>query len=115
MSPPHLFFPSAPANIKFSKEAEKMNFEFDSVESVLEDVRNGRLIIVTDDENRENEGDLVCATEKVTPEIINFMAKYARGLICAPITEERAKELGITRPPSTDHYHTPFTESVDAA
>lgn len=92
-----------------------MNFEFDSVESVLEDVRNGRLIIVTDDENRENEGDLVCATEKVTPEVINFMAKYARGLICAPITEERAKELNITRPPSTDHYHTPFTESVDAA
>ena len=92
-----------------------MNFEFDSVESVLEDVRNGRLIIVTDDENRENEGDLVCATEKVTPEVINFMAKYARGLICAPITEERAKEPNITRPPSTDHYHTPFTESVDAA
>ena len=81
-----------------------MNFEFDSVESVLEDVRNGRLIIVTDDENRENEGDLVCATEKVTPEVINFMAKYARGLICAPITEERAKELNITRPPSTDRH-----------
>ena len=91
-----------------------MNFEFDSVESVLEDIRQGKMVIVTDDENRENEGDLVCAAEKVTPEIINFMITHARGLVCAPITEERARELKIYRTPSTDHFNTAFTESVDA-
>lgn len=91
-----------------------MNFEFDSVESVLEDIRRGKMVIVTDDENRENEGDLVCAAEKVTPEIINFMITHARGLVCAPITEERARELKIYRTPSTDHFNTAFTESVDA-
>ena len=91
-----------------------MKAEFDSIESVLEDVRAGKLIILTDDEQRENEGDLVCAAEKVTPELINFMITHARGLVCAPITEARAKELGILRPPSTDHFKTAFTESVDA-
>jgi 3,4-dihydroxy 2-butanone 4-phosphate synthase/GTP cyclohydrolase II len=72
------------------------------------------MIIVNDDENRENEGDLVCAAELITPEKINFMITYARGLVCAPVTEKRAKELGILRPPSTDHFKTAFTESVDA-
>ena len=72
------------------------------------------MVIVTDDENRENEGDLVCAAELITPEKINFMITYARGLVCAPITEARAKELGILRPPSTDHFKTAFTESLDA-
>ena len=91
-----------------------MKIEFDSVPSVLEDIRQGKLVIVTDDENRENEGDLVCAAEKVTPAIINFMITHARGLVCAPITEERARELKILRPPSTDHFKTAFTESVDA-
>ncbi len=91
-----------------------MDFIFDSVESAIEDIRNGKLIIVTDDENRENEGDLVCAASLITPEKINFMITHARGLVCAPITEERAKELGILRPPSTDHFKTAFTESVDA-
>lgn len=91
-----------------------MEFEFDSVEAVLEDVRRGKLVIVTDDEGRENEGDLVCAAEKITPGIINFMITHAKGLVCAPITEQRAKELGIFRPPSTDHFKTAFTESVDA-
>ena len=90
------------------------NVQFDSVESVLEDIRAGKLVIVTDDENRENEGDLVCAADKITPEIINFMITHARGLVCAPITEERAKELGIYRAPSTDHFKTAFTDSVDA-
>lgn len=88
--------------------------QFDPVESVLEDVRAGKPVIVTDDENRENEGDLVCAADRVTPEIINFMIIYARGLVCAPIMEARAAELGILRPPSTDHFKTAFTESVDA-
>lgn len=91
-----------------------MEFQFDSVEDVLRDVRNGKLVIVTDDENRENEGDLVCAADRVTPEVINFMITHARGLVCAPITEARAKELGILRPPSTDHFKTAFTESIDA-
>ncbi|MBQ7693916.1 MAG: bifunctional 3,4-dihydroxy-2-butanone-4-phosphate synthase/GTP cyclohydrolase II [Lentisphaeria bacterium] len=91
-----------------------MEFEFDPVEEVLEELRQGKMVIVTDDENRENEGDLVCAAEKVTPEIINFMITNARGLVCAPITEERARNLGILRPPSTDHFKTAFTESVDA-
>ena len=91
-----------------------MEFQFDSVEDVLQDVRNGKLVIVTDDENRENEGDLVCAAGRVTPEVINFMITHARGLVCAPITEARAKELGILRPPSTDHFKTAFTESIDA-
>ncbi|MBE6359122.1 MAG: bifunctional 3,4-dihydroxy-2-butanone-4-phosphate synthase/GTP cyclohydrolase II [Lentisphaerae bacterium] len=91
-----------------------MEFKFDSVEAALEDIRNGKMIIVTDDENRENEGDLVCAAELVTPEKINFMITHARGLVCAPVTEARARELGILRPPSTDHFKTAFTESVDA-
>ncbi len=91
-----------------------MDFKFDSVESAIDDIRNGRMIIVTDDENRENEGDLVCAAELITPEKINFMITHARGLVCAPITEKRAKELGIWRMPSTDHFQTAFTESVDA-
>ena len=90
-----------------------MDSRFDAVESVLEDVRAGRLVIVTDDEKRENEGDLVCAAEKITPELVNFMITHARGLVCAPITEERAKELSIYRAPSTDHFKTAFTESVD--
>ena len=91
-----------------------MEFIFDSVEAAIEDIRNGKLIIVTDDENRENEGDLVCAASLITPEKINFMITHARGLVCAPITEERAKELGIIRPASTDHFKTAFTESLDA-
>ena len=91
-----------------------MEFIFDSVEAAIEDIRNGKLIIVTDDENRENEGDLVCAANLITPEKINFMITHARGLVCAPITEERAKELGIIRPASTDHFKTAFTESLDA-
>lgn len=91
-----------------------MEIKFDSVEAAIEDIRNGKMIIVTDDENRENEGDLVCAAEKITPDAINFMITHARGLVCAPITEQRAKELGIYRAPSTDHFKTAFTESVDA-
>ena len=91
-----------------------MDFKFDSVEAVIEDIRQGKMVIVTDDENRENEGDLVCAAELITPEKINFMITHARGLVCAPVTEARAKALGILRPPSTDHFKTAFTESVDA-
>jgi 3,4-dihydroxy 2-butanone 4-phosphate synthase/GTP cyclohydrolase II len=90
---------------------------FDSIESVLRDIRAGRMVVVTDDEDRENEGDLVMAAEKVTPEAINFMAKHGRGLICAPITEQRAEQLGLQRMVlnNRESQKTDFTVSVDAA
>ena len=96
----------------------KMNDKiFSSVEEVLEDVREGRPLIVVDDENRENEGDIVVASEKITPEIINFMAKEARGLICVALLPERIKELQL--PPMVEEntalHKTDFTVSVDAA
>ena len=72
---------------------------FSKIEEAVEDIKNGRMIIIVDDEDRENEGDLVCAAEKVTPEIINFMVTHARGLICLPLTEERCDELLL--PPQT--------------
>ena len=90
------------------------DFKFSPVEELLEDIRAGKLIIITDDENRENEGDLVCAADFATPENIAFMARYACGLICAPITQERAAELNLTTPASmTDPFGTAFTQSVD--
>jgi len=87
-----------------------------SISEAIEDIRAGRFIIVVDDESRENEGDLAMAAEKVTPEAINFMAKYGRGLICLPITGQRLDELGI--PPmvtnNTSRYSTAFTVSIEA-
>ena len=71
------------------------NFRLDSIEEAIEDIRNGKVIIVVADENRENEGDFVGAAEMVTPEMINFMAKEGRGLICTPITEKRCKKLDL--------------------
>jgi 3,4-dihydroxy 2-butanone 4-phosphate synthase/GTP cyclohydrolase II len=89
---------------------------FDRVEEAIEDIRHGRLVIVADDEDRENEGDLVCAADAVTPDLINFMARFGRGLICVALTEERADELDL--PPMTDQNTDPqgtaFTVSVDA-
>ena len=67
----------------------------DDIESAIEAIRKGEVIIVVDDEDRENEGDMICAAEMVTPEIVNFMSKEARGLICASISEERCEELGL--------------------
>jgi len=91
-----------------------MKPKFDNIEKVIRAFRKGEMIIVTDDENRENEGDLVVAAAKVTPKTINFMAKYGRGLICAPITDERAKQLELDiMAPSKDPFHTAFTVSVD--
>jgi 3,4-dihydroxy 2-butanone 4-phosphate synthase/GTP cyclohydrolase II len=89
---------------------------FDRVEDAIEDVRRGRLVIVADDEDRENEGDLVCAAESVTPEIINFMTKHGRGLICVALTQERADELELPlmTETNTDPQGTAFTISVDA-
>ena len=87
----------------------------DKISDAIEDVKNGKIIIVVDDENRENEGDFICAADLVTPEIINFMAKHARGLICMPITEKRSRKLNlypmVTN--NTDPMDTAFTVSVD--
>ncbi|WIF96159.1 bifunctional 3,4-dihydroxy-2-butanone-4-phosphate synthase/GTP cyclohydrolase II [Caminicella sporogenes] len=93
-----------------------MFMKFNTIQEAIEDIKKGKMIIVVDDEDRENEGDLVIAAEKVTPEAINFMAKYARGLICMPITPERLEELNIPQMVSenTDTHHTAFTVSIDA-
>lgn len=87
----------------------------DSIESAIEDIRNGKLVIVVDDEDRENEGDFLTAARNVTPEIITFMSKYGRGLICAPLVEDRCDELGLNLmvTDNTELHQTPFTISVD--
>lgn len=89
---------------------------FADIETAVAEIRDGRMIIIVDDEDRENEGDLVCAAEKVTPEIINFMARHARGLICLPLTEERCDELHLTTQvaDNTSFLGTAFTVSIDA-
>src|SRR6267142_5456671 len=89
---------------------------FSSIEAAVADIREGRMVIIVDDEDRENEGDLVCAAEKVTPKIINFMARNARGLICLPLTEERCDELHLTTQvaDNTSFLGTAFTVSIDA-
>ncbi|WP_304197175.1 3,4-dihydroxy-2-butanone-4-phosphate synthase [Flavobacterium alvei] len=89
--------------------------KLNTIEEAIEDIRQGKIIIVVDDEGRENEGDFLAAAEKVTPEMINFMATHGRGLICAPITENRCKELGLSSMVNnnTDPMETAFTVSVD--
>jgi 3,4-dihydroxy 2-butanone 4-phosphate synthase/GTP cyclohydrolase II len=89
---------------------------FASIEEAAAEMREGRMIIIVDDEDRENEGDLCCAAEKVTPEIINFMATHARGLICMPLTEERCDELHLTMQvaDNTSFLGTAFTVSIEA-
>ena len=91
------------------------NIVLNTIEEAIEDIRQGKIIIVVDDEDRENEGDFLAAAEKVTPEMINFMATHGRGLICAPLTENRCKELELRAMVSnnTDHMETAFTVSVD--
>ena len=86
-----------------------------SIESAIEDIKQGKLVIVVDDEDRENEGDFITAARKVTPETINFMSKYGRGLICAPLVEDRCDELGLELMVNnnTALHETPFTVSVD--
>lgn len=90
-------------------------FKLNTIEEAIEDIRQGKIIIVVDDEDRENEGDFLAAAEKVTPEMINFMATHGRGLICAPLTESRCKELGlhVMVNNNTDPMETAFTVSVD--
>ncbi len=94
-----------------------MKMQFDPIPDVIADIKKGRMVIVTDDADRENEGDLVMAASKVTPASVNFMARHGRGLICAPVTEERAKQLGLQRmvAHNREMYATDFTVSVDAA
>lgn len=91
------------------------HFQFDPIEAALEDLRAGKVIIVVDDEDRENEGDFVALAEKATPEVINFMVTEGRGLVCMPITRERAQtlELAPMAARNTDHHGTAFTVSVD--
>ncbi|WP_343330258.1 3,4-dihydroxy-2-butanone-4-phosphate synthase [Polaribacter staleyi] len=93
----------------------KTTTQLNSISEAIEDIRNGKIIIVVDDENRENEGDFLAAAEKVTPEMINFMATHGRGLICAPLTETRCKELDlhVMVNNNTDPMETAFTVSVD--
>ncbi|MCB4808969.1 3,4-dihydroxy-2-butanone-4-phosphate synthase [Tamlana sp. 62-3] len=95
------------------KKASK--FKLHSIQEAIDDIKNGKVIIVVDDENRENEGDFVAAAETVTPQIINFMATHGRGLICAPLTETRCKELELNMMVNnnTDPMETAFTVSVD--
>lgn len=87
-----------------------------SIDDAVHDIRDGKIIIIVDDEDRENEGDLVCAAEKVTPEIINFMAVHGRGLICLPLTEERCRELQLfpQTTENTSSMGTAFTTSIEA-
>lgn len=94
---------------------KEKEIQLNSIEEAIEDIRQGKLLIVVDDEHRENEGDFVAAAEKVTPEMVNFMATHGRGLICAPITEERCTELDLELMvgKNTSLHATPFTVSVD--
>jgi 3,4-dihydroxy 2-butanone 4-phosphate synthase / GTP cyclohydrolase II len=90
-------------------------FKLNTIDEALEDIKAGKVIIVVDDEDRENEGDFITAARNATPEVINFMATHGRGLICAPLTEERAHELKLDMmvPSNTSLHETPFTVSVD--
>tara|TARA_R110000868_G_scaffold346864_1_gene607971 strand:- start:322 stop:1482 length:1161 start_codon:yes stop_codon:yes gene_type:complete len=92
-----------------------VKFKLNTIHEAIEDIRNGKVIIVVDDANRENEGDFVAAADKATPEMINFMATHGRGLICAPLTENRCKELDLNMMVrnNTDPMETAFTVSVD--
>lgn len=92
-----------------------VEIKLNTIEEAIEDIRNGKIVIVVDDENRENEGDFIAAAEMVTPEMINFMAAQGRGLICAPLTEDRCEELDLTMmvKNNTVMHHTQFTVSVD--
>ena len=93
-----------------------MGNEFSTIEDALVDVGQGKMIVIVDDEDRENEGDLMIAAEKVTPEIINFMAKFGRGLICLTLTESRTRDLGLNMMVDDNQstFETPFTVSIDA-
>lgn len=92
-----------------------MKFELNTIEEAIEDIKNGKVVIVVDDEDRENEGDFLTAARNITPEIINFMVTHGRGLVCAPLVEDRCDELGLDLMVQSNSaaYETPFTVSVD--
>ncbi len=92
-----------------------MKTKLDKIEDAIEDIKNGKFVIVVDDEDRENEGDFICAAEKVTPEMVNFMLKHGRGVLCATLTESRCDELELEMQSevNTSIHSTPFTVSVD--
>ncbi|MGC6430442.1 MAG: 3,4-dihydroxy-2-butanone-4-phosphate synthase [Jejuia sp.] len=96
-------------------KTDTTKFQLNTIHDAIEDIRNGKVIIVVDDQNRENEGDFLAAADKVTPEMVNFMATHGRGLICAPLTENRCKELQLNMMVNnnTDPMETAFTVSVD--
>lgn len=101
--------------IETISEKTNLKLKLNTIHDAIEDIRNGKVIIVVDDANRENEGDFIAAADKVTPEMINFMATEGRGLICAPLTETRCKELDLNMMVrnNTDHMETAFTVSID--
>ncbi len=96
-------------------QQHETEYTLDSIETAIEAIRNGKIVIVVDDEDRENEGDFITAARNATPEVINFMATHGRGLICAPLIEDRCVELGLDLMVNSNssHYETPFTVSVD--
>ena len=100
---------------KYTLIMQEESIRLDRIEDAIEDIRQGKMIIVADDENRENEGDLICASEAITPEIVNFMIREARGLMCVSLTNERCIELGLEMmvDQNTTSHETPFTVSVD--
>jgi 3,4-dihydroxy 2-butanone 4-phosphate synthase/GTP cyclohydrolase II len=110
--PKYSFKPLSLAIVIF---ADKFLIMLDTIESAIEDLKQGKLVIVVDDEDRENEGDFITAAENITPQLINFMSKYGRGLICAPLIEERCDELGLELMVNnnTALHETAFTVSVD--
>lgn len=99
-------------NAQFMQEEQ---IRLDSIEDAIEDIRQGKIIIVADDEDRENEGDMICASEAITPELVNFMVTEARGLMCVSLTEDRCHALGLEMmvDNNTTSHETPFTVSVD--
>lgn len=104
-------------NTRHTAQDTNMATQFSEIPEILEDLRKGRMVVLVDAEDRENEGDLVCAAEKVTPEIINFMAKFGRGLICLPLTTGKCDSLGLYPQTieNTARFETAFTVSIDAA
>merc|ERR1711990_434390 len=97
--------------------AKRISTKFNSIESVLRDIASGKMVVVVDDADRENEGDLIMAGEKATAKAVNFMAKFGRGLICVPTVPERLQQLGIERMVlnNRESHRTDFQISVDAA
>ena len=90
-------------------------FQFNTIDEILEDLRDGKIVVMIDDEDRENEGDVICAAEHATLENVNFMASYAKGLICMPMDESYTKKLGLRQmcEVNTDNHCTAFTVSID--